>query len=178
MGGCVKLAAAFDERRKSDEYPDGEVIVATLDADKSGDTSKEVADYVLHSFKKLVLDKSAVWEITTDSGGGGTVESVAKCLTESKLLVLGALVGNCSLHNLNLELAVPMKKFLFAPSQEKKKTSTKETARNVEQLLYSAFAWEKEVGFNVVKEFWASSAKYCVNIEFDEAYDGPDNEDA
>jgi hypothetical protein len=36
---------------------------------------------------------------------------------------------------------------------------------------------EKEVGFNVVKEFWESSTKYCTNIEFDEEYNGQDNED-
>jgi hypothetical protein len=71
LGGCVKLEAAFDDRKKSAEYPEGEVIVSTLDADKSGDTSKAVADSVVHSFKKLILDNAAVCGITTYSGGAG-----------------------------------------------------------------------------------------------------------
>ena len=159
-GGCVKLGATFDSRRKSEAFPDGEVIVCTLDADKTGNSSMEVGQSVVHSFNKLCLVSAILWGITTDSGGGGTVESVARILAGLNLLVgIGHLIGNCCLHNLNLELAVPMKKWLMAPKTADTKDKKKdEVPRNVEQMMYTAFSWEHIVGFNVVKEYWDSSA--------------------
>jgi hypothetical protein len=50
-------------------------------------------------------------------------------------------------------------------------------ARNVEQLIYSSYGWEREVGSNVVKEFWDSLAKYCKAVEVDDAYHGNDAAD-
>jgi hypothetical protein len=54
-------------------------------------------------------------------------------------------------------------------------------AQNVEQLIYSSYGWEREVGFNVVKEFWDSSEKHCKAVEVDDAYhagnDATDMED-
>jgi hypothetical protein len=175
QGGCVKLGSTFDSRCKSEAFPDGEVIVCTLDADKTGDTSMEVAQSVVHSFKKLCLISAVVWGITTDSGGGGTVESVAKALVALRLLVkIGHLVANCTLHNLNLELAVPMKQWLMAPTtaDTRKDKKKDEVPRNVEQLTYTAFAWEDAVGFNVVKEYWDSSAAYCKSKVCDEFEEG------
>ena len=61
---------------------------------------------------------------------------------------------------------------------ETKKTTTTEFSRNVEQLIYSAYGWEKEIGFNVVKEFWDSSAKYCKSVvEEDDDQDETDSTD-
>jgi hypothetical protein len=175
-GGCVKLGATFDSRRKSEAFPDGEVIVCTLDADKTGDSSMEVGQSVVHSFNKLCLISAILWGITTDSGGGGTVESVARILVGLNLLVgNGHLIGNCCLHNLNLELAVPMKKWLMAPKTADTKDKKKdEVPRNVEQMLYTAFSWEHIAGFNVVKEYWDSSARYCESkvLLFDEFEEG------
>jgi hypothetical protein len=134
-GGCVKLGSTFDSRRKSKAFPDGEVIVCTLDEDKTGNTSLEVAQSVVHSFKKLNLILAVVWGITTDSGGGGTLELAARALVDLGLLVAaGYLIGNCTLHNLNLELAVPMKQWLMAPTTADMKKDKKkdEVPHNVE----------------------------------------------
>jgi hypothetical protein len=128
MGGCVKLGTAFDTWQVSDDYPDGEVIVAVLDADKSGDLSKEVAESVVHSFKKFKLKDAALCGITTDSGGGGTIEAVAVCLVGMGLLSPSDhLVGNCALHNINLELAVGMKKYLMGALKDTKKRQKQKT---------------------------------------------------
>ncbi len=49
--------------------------------------------------------------------------------------------GNCTLHNLNLEIAVPFSKVLKGINSGTDKERQHE-CRDVEQLLYSAFAWE------------------------------------
>jgi hypothetical protein len=128
MGGCVKLGAAFDTRQVSADYPDGEVIVAVLDADKSGDSSKEVAESIVLSFKRFKLKDAHLCGITTDSGGGGTIESVAVHLVGMGLLSPSDhLVGNCASHNINLELAVGMKKYLMGASKDTKKRQQQKT---------------------------------------------------
>jgi hypothetical protein len=71
-----------------------------------------------------------------------------------------------------------MKKYLMGASKDtKKKTTTKDMARNVKQLIYSSYGWEREVGFSAVKEFWDSLAKYCKTVEVDNAYHGNDAAD-
>jgi hypothetical protein len=139
MGRCVKLVSGFNWQWKSQAYPDGEVIAITVDADKSGDTSDEVGASEKHYFSKLLLKEARLCGITTDSGGDDTLFWVAKTLLANQLLVpVGCLVGSCTLHNLNLEMAVPMKKYLMGASRET--TTNKKIALNVEQLLYSLAA--------------------------------------
>jgi hypothetical protein len=128
MGGCVKLGAAFDTQQVSDDYPDGEVIVAVLDADKSGDSSKEVAESIVHSFKKFKLKDAVLCSLTTDSGGGGAIESVTVPLVAMGLLSPSDhLVGNCALYTINLELAVGMKQYLMGASKDNKKRQQQKT---------------------------------------------------
>jgi hypothetical protein len=55
MGGCVKIVSWFDETLISHEYPDGRVLTLVLDTDKTGGTSKDVADGMAYSMKKLCL---------------------------------------------------------------------------------------------------------------------------
>jgi hypothetical protein len=50
------------------------------------------------------------------------------------LVKVGYLVGSCGLHNLNLEMAVPMKKYLMGASRET--TTNTKVARNVIQLQH------------------------------------------
>jgi hypothetical protein len=166
MGGCVKLGATWDFRLETEEFPDGRPVVATIDADKSGDSSIEVAESVSHSINKMDLNEDTECHgLTSDSGGGGAVESGGEALDAEKQLAAGYLVGNCTCHNINLECVVPMKKILMGNKPDDddgdKKKGNKAVPRNVEQMLYTAYAWEHEVGLNVTKEYWHSSAEFC-----------------
>ena len=77
MGGCIKVVATFDLKLIWIEFPDGEVRTMQLDADKTGDSSKDVAAGVAFSMKKLNLSENVLgMGVTTDSGGGGTLNSV------------------------------------------------------------------------------------------------------
>jgi hypothetical protein len=59
--------------------------------------------------------------------------------------------------------------------QRKRKKKKDDVARNVEQLIFAAFKWENELGVNVVRKFWESSAKYCHQREVNEGeQDAPD----
>jgi hypothetical protein len=143
MGGCVKIMSWFDETLTSNEYPDGQVLTLVLDADKTGGNSKDVADGVVYSIQKLGLSELVVGGgATTDSGGGGTIEGVVGPLIGAGVLILLALVANCTLHNLNLEMAVPLNKVLKGKNLE---GVNKHDDRDVEQLVYAAFAWEHGV---------------------------------
>ena len=137
-----------------------------IDADKSGNSSIEVAKSMSHSIDKLDLNEDTECHgLTSDSGGGGAVESGGEALDAEEQLVVGYLVGNCTCHNINLEYVVPMKKILMGNKPDDddgdKKKIKKGVPRNVEQMLYTAYAWEHEVGLNVSKEYWHSSAEFC-----------------
>ena len=53
FGGCGKLAAYFDESAISPEFPFGEIREFILDADESGDKSKDVAAAFKYSMTKI-----------------------------------------------------------------------------------------------------------------------------
>jgi hypothetical protein len=58
LGGCVKLLSWFDETRTTNKFPDGLVLTMQLDADKTGDSSTDVALGVAYSFAKLDLSRN------------------------------------------------------------------------------------------------------------------------
>jgi hypothetical protein len=82
--------------------------------DKTGDDSPDVAEGVASSIGRLDLGASVSGQTSTqDSGGGGTLLSVHKPLIslgvlneDASLGVLNedALNGNCTLHNVHLEI--------------------------------------------------------------------------
>ena len=83
MGGCVKIISWSDTSLKTEKFLDGQVQTFTLDADKTGGSSEDVADGIKFSMAKLCLNelnKPECTSFTTDSGGGGTVESVQRPL--------------------------------------------------------------------------------------------------
>jgi hypothetical protein len=182
MGGCVKIVSWFDETLISDEYPDGQVLTMVLDCDKTGGTSKDVADGVAYSMKKLCLSALVSGAgATTDSGGGGTIESVVRALVGLGILILLALTANCTLHNLNLEMAVPLNKVLkgkkFESDKTKTNTNNKHDDRDVEQLVFSAFAWEHTLGKDIVRQYWDAIMEHTKKLnnfleEDDDASDG------
>ena len=141
-GGCTKLVSWFDENATSEEFPDGRTRNIILDADKSGNTSKEVAKAIRYSLEKYdIYNKVSCYFVGSDSGGGGTGESLGTCLKEEKVLDReGGHVGSCTMHNTNLEMGVPMKHVfvgMAAPTSDVKKIP-----RNALQMIYSAWAWE------------------------------------
>jgi hypothetical protein len=51
-GGCVKLLSHVDEYARNPSYPDSQIQIMTLDADKTGDDSSDVASGVTYSVNK------------------------------------------------------------------------------------------------------------------------------
>jgi hypothetical protein len=177
FGGNSQLLATWDDRIVIEEFPDGRIVVAPIDMDKSGDSSADVADKIAHSLEKMNLSENGVVvAITSDSGGGGSVESGVRAISRQGRVnvAVECMVGNCTLHNLNLEIVNAMKKFLKGAADDKPKRKD-DVARNVGQRKFSAFKWEHETGVNVVKVFWDSSAEYCYFREYEgEEGDGRD----
>jgi hypothetical protein len=156
--GCVKIMSRFDGTLISHEYPDEQVLTLVLEADKTGGTSKDVADGMAYLMKKLCLTAIVVGAgATTDSGGGGTIESVARALVAAGILLPPpVLIANCTLHNLNLEMVVPLNKILKGThfDSSKKTNKVKHDDCNVEQLVFFAYAWEHTVSKHIVHEYW------------------------
>ena len=167
MGGCTKLFATWDVRLESQDSPDGRPIVSPLDADKCRESSAGVAAGIAHT-KNVKLENSVAkcFGLTSDSGGGGNTESGGKEIFERGVLIENYLVGNCCMHNINLEGSRPMKSFMMGSAKQKEKADDVEPT--VEQLLYSSYAWEAEIGLSCMKEFWDASAEHCLSCDFDD----------
>jgi hypothetical protein len=170
FGRNSQLLATWDDRIVTEEFPDGRIVVAPIDVDKSGDSSADVAVKIAHSLEKMNSSENVtVVGITSDSGGGGSVESGVRAISRQGRVnvAVGCMVGNCTLHNLNLEIVNAMKKVLKGAAHDKPKIKD-DVAPNVEQFIFSTFKWEHETGVNVVKVFWHSSAEYCYCCEYEE----------
>ena len=102
---CKRLAWWSVEEKK--------VKTVLVDVDKLGGSSNECALALKHSMKKLTGEETLTVKLAgqmTDSGGGGTLESVAKELKALGLQNDIYSIGSCTLHLLQLALATPMKK--------------------------------------------------------------------
>jgi hypothetical protein len=165
-GGCVKLISYVDEYAKGLSYPDGQIQTMTLDADKTGDDSIDVASGVKYSVDKLALPPgTAGVAATTDSGGGGTLLSVHAPLIESDVLMGDALLLNCTLHNLNVEGAVAFKKILMGINSGGG-DKDKHAHRDLEQLLNSAFRFEDFLDREVRVALWSAIRDYNIDAVF------------
>lgn len=91
---------------------DGEVQVYLLDLDGSLGTTEACADAIQKSLKKLNLQGRTIVckGQSTDSGGGGVLDTLAEALQERQLIVQDEdyLVGACSIHCLQLQLSNPI----------------------------------------------------------------------
>jgi hypothetical protein len=182
IGGCMKLTAVHDERLVTPDFPDGQIIVAPLDADKTGDTSEDVAAGVHRSVCRLGLreEKKQASGSTWDSGGGGVGDSVDSRLKVKTCVRDHGLRANCTCHNMNLEIKVPLVKALKATrgTNLQGQAKDKHADRDVEQLLYSAWAWENESGKELMKLFWESNMEYAATDDRDiNITNHQDNED-
>jgi hypothetical protein len=80
-----------------------------------------------------------------------------------------ALIANCTLHNLNLEMAVPLNKVLKGKNLESnnknKTTMNKHDDQDVEQLIYAAFSWEHSVSKTIVREYWDTIVEHTSMLD-------------
>jgi hypothetical protein len=97
---------------------------------------------------------------TTDSGGGGTLDSVHAPLIESGVLIEDALLLNCTLHNLNLEGGVPFKKVLMGVNSGGG-DQDKHADWDIEQSLFSAFRFEDFLDKEVREALWHAIRDYA-----------------
>ena len=104
-----------------------------------------------------------VWFCTTDSGGGGTGDSMGKALTEFKVLEKDGFVADCTLHDINLEMTVPVRHTLMGI-----RVSKDDILRNVDQMIYASFAWEKELGREMMRETWQEYTGWALSTWDDE----------
>ena len=131
-----------------------------VDVDKSGGSSNECALALKHSMKKLTGEETLTVKLAgqmTDSGGGGTLESVAK-----ELKVLGLQndiysIGSCTLHLLQLALATPMKKAFGDGGTNN---------LNVMQLLHSCYNLCNNHETNEIRMIWLD---VCQELNIEEA---------
>jgi hypothetical protein len=174
-GGCSKIISWVDQTLTSEDYPDGQVLTMPLDGDKTGDDSPDVAEGVASSIGRLDLGESVSGQTSTqDSGGGGTLLSVHRPLISLGVLNEDALNGNCTLHNINLEIAVPFNKVLKGINSGTDKERQHE-CRDVEQLLYSAYAWEDRLEPDFLQAWWdiiADCALASIGLEGEEGEAG------
>ena len=96
-----------------EDFPDGRMVTMTAGGAKSGDTSEDVAEKIAHSVAAMHIENAECAGVTSDSGGGGSVESGATATGKATSCADALLVANCCLHNINLETGVPMKKLLM-----------------------------------------------------------------
>jgi TusA-related sulfurtransferase len=108
--GCIKVLSKFCPSLANDEFPDGQLLIVVLDSDATGDDTEAVCKGIVKSIQKLPNGQVLVVVGTSsDSGGGGTVEKAKDNLVGKKVCDKYALVGNCTLHNMQLTGTVPMK---------------------------------------------------------------------
>jgi hypothetical protein len=109
-GNFVKIIAYYSKKEQR-------VKTFNVDNDEVGGTSEDCATAIKHSMVKLFGEANAVsilWGQCTDSGGGGTGKSFFKALQDERLTVNPEqyMTSYCTLHCLQLTLAVPAKTIL------------------------------------------------------------------
>ena len=129
----------------------GKVEEFLLDIDISDKTSEDAAKAIQHSLKKLFPQEDIkLAGITTDSGGGGTLESLAAELKKLDLCTPDFLVLSCSLHNLQTCLRNAVVEHL----DEGGKTEKGEFKRNVMQLLHGMYNVQTYLEGSELKQKW------------------------
>ena len=105
-GAFVKIFSWFSKAA-------GKIKNFVLDVDKAGKKTDEIALGMKHSIKKPGLAEE--WQLkgaTSNSGGGGTVEPLARQLFEADLVDVDCLAASCAAHNLMTSLTNPVANLL------------------------------------------------------------------
>ena len=100
LGHFVKVPSWWNSIQKK-------VETFILDIDVSDGTSSACADAIVNSMKKL--NNHLLGGQTTDSGGGGVSEDLAKELKKRNICEVRYLIANCTLHAIQLALSNPVK---------------------------------------------------------------------
>jgi hypothetical protein len=102
VGHFVKVLSWWDEILNR-------VRTFTLDIDASKGSSSACAEAIDHSLQKLIAVLLLAGQ-STDSGGGGVLEDLAKYLAEQKVTQKIYWVASCTLHAIQLALSNPVKR--------------------------------------------------------------------
>jgi hypothetical protein len=121
IGHFVKFLSWYDAKTTM-------VVKQLLDIDASEGLTDDCADAIVASLKKI--GGIRLQGQTTDSGGGGVLDGLHRALEQRQLCRPGYLVASCSLHNLQLSVANPIKQTMGEGALEKK---------NVMQLIHSVY---------------------------------------
>jgi hypothetical protein len=120
VGHFVKILCWYDSDK-------GSVLKQMLDLDGSKGNTKQCANAIVFSLKKLGGNVLLQGQIT-NSGGGGVLDFLGDELAVRKACQMHYLVASCSIHNIQLSLSNPVKQLMGEGDLEKK---------NVMQLLHS-----------------------------------------
>jgi hypothetical protein len=121
----VKVLSWFDGTK---------VLKQCLDIDASEGTTEDCANAINASLMKVGVSK--LQGQTTDSGGGGVLDTLATALARKSLCHSNYLVQSCSLHNLQLTIANPIKETMGEGGLDK---------RNLLQMLHSVYDMQSSV---------------------------------
>jgi hypothetical protein len=133
VGHFVKILSWYDTKTKS-------VMKQLLDIDASEGLTDDCGDAIAASMKKV--GNIMLQGQTTDSGGGGVLDGLHRAIAERQLCRIGYLVASCSLHNLQLSVANPIKQTMGEGGLEKK---------NLMQLLHSIYDLQESMDRDVWK---------------------------
>jgi hypothetical protein len=131
IGHFVKVLSWFDGTRVQKQI---------LDIDASEGSTDLCANAIRASLQKVGVTK--LHGQTTDSGGGGVLTGLATALRARNLCHDNYLVASCSLHNLQLTLARPVKETMGEGGLDK---------RNVMQLLHAVYDLQDSMSQDVWK---------------------------
>ena len=120
-----------------------------LDIDVSDGSSSACADAIYHSLKKLKSTMAVLLRgQTTDSGGGGVLEDLAKELKLRGVCHQTYFVANCTLHAIQLALSNPVKVVFGEGGLD---PTTKEPKRNMPQMLHSVYDLQQSMEYAIFK---------------------------
>lgn len=144
--GMAKCILKWSPSLATEDFPDGQVYICLLDSDGTGATTEEGAKGVENSLRKLPNHGMILfWGVIADSGGGFVREPKKKALVEQGFCEEHALVGNCTLHNIQLTGTVPMK-HLFRKGGVQ--------IQSLPQMLYLANEFQQTIlGRRMTREF-------------------------
>ena len=123
-----KIVSWYDEEERR-------VKEHLLDIDVTDKTSEDAAKAIVHSLQKLFpQDEIVLHGIVTDSGGGGTLESLGRELEKLGVCSEDFLILSCSLHNLQTCLRAAVLENLGEGGK-----ATGEWKRNAMQLIFGVY---------------------------------------
>jgi NAD kinase len=135
--GMTKVLSKWSRKLATTEFPDGQVYTCTLDSDAVDAKTNEGADGTVHSLKKLPNHTMIkLLGVNSDSGGGFITEGKKEALFEREICHGWALVGNCTLHDIQLTGTVPMKHLLGTGGIG---------AQNLLQTLFLSYTMQQEI---------------------------------